>query len=482
MNSTQRIPVARVAVVGGGVGGATAAYFLREMVQDRIDIHVYEKDHLGGRARSFEYEGKIYELGASIAYHGNRYIRDLTDEVGLKRHKLRDDGTKLMIFDGQKFVFQEGMIWPLTAWRIVKRYGMVPLSFGRYAKKVFLKHFIKIYQLQDNGEAYDHPEELLKAVELHTYTQESAKEIVQAQFGKYYGEKRFETEMQASINRVNYNQTNDINAFAGLVSYLPAADSNLFNLEDGNNALPARLLDACNAQVHLGSTVKKVSLTAKGRFRLKQKEDERNKEKLAGHEHFDAVILATPLEASSLEFEGFVMPKCHPREFKTTVTTYVRGKLRPSYFGVKSLPRKVAITLTEFAEADFSSIAYKTTFNDGTKLYKVFSSHALTNNTLSQMFDGGQRIKEHVWQAYPRFSPPEVFAPTILTRGLYYNNALENSASAMEMSAIMGRNSALLAVKHIQSLFPETFGEVRYKRAPRSWFGAWRRWLRCLWA
>lgn len=48
-----------------------------------------------------------------------------------------------------------------------------------------------------------------------------------------------------------------------------------------------------------------------------------------------------------------------------------QGKLRASYFGASSLPDKVAITLTESADAEFSSIAYKTAFQDGTKLYKV---------------------------------------------------------------------------------------------------------------
>ena len=54
-------------------------------------------------------------------------------------------------------------------------------------------------------------------------------------------------------------------------------------------------------------------------------------------------------------------------------------------------------------------------------------------------------------QAYPRFDPPEDFARWELAEGLYYPNAIENAASAMEMSALAGRNAALLAARHLRS-------------------------------
>jgi len=49
-----------------------------------------------------------------------------------------------------------------------------------------------------------------------------------------------------------------------------------------------------------------------------------------------------------------------------------------------------------------------------------------------------------------RFTPPEEFAPFELAPGLYYNNALEAAASAMEIAAIAGKNSALLAASHLR--------------------------------
>ena len=53
------------------------------------------------------------------------------------------------------------------------------------------------------------------------------------------------------------------------------------------------------------------------------------------------------------------------------------------------------------------------------------------------------------WLAYPHFSPPERFQPFKLTEGLYLNNAWENAASAMEMSAVAAKNCALLIARHL---------------------------------
>jgi hypothetical protein len=49
-----------------------------------------------------------------------------------------------------------------------------------------------------------------------------------------------------------------------------------------------------------------------------------------------------------------------------------------------------------------------------------------------------------------RFSAPEAFAPFELAPGLYYNNALENAASAQEVSIVAAANNVLLARQHVQ--------------------------------
>ena len=52
--------------------------------------------------------------------------------------------------------------------------------------------------------------------------------------------------------------------------------------------------------------------------------------------------MAVPLELAGIEIEDFELEKLPLREYQQTVTTLVQGSLRPSYFGVRVLPKGVA--------------------------------------------------------------------------------------------------------------------------------------------
>lgn len=57
------------------------------------------------------------------------------------------------------------------------------------------------------------------------------------------------------------------------------------------------------------------------------------------HGPFAAVVIATPLEFSSIEFEGVELPHIPARKFQSTVSTFVRGHLNGSYFGLEARPK-----------------------------------------------------------------------------------------------------------------------------------------------
>ena len=80
------------------------------------------------------------------------------------------------------------------------------------------------------------------------------------------------------------------------------------------------------------------------------------------------------------------------------------------------------------------------------KVWKVFSQHSLSQEQLHDMFLSWDSVSETKWLAYPAYRPPHRKTPPfILHNRLYYLNAVEWAASAMEMSAISARNVALLA-------------------------------------
>jgi hypothetical protein len=94
-------------------------------------------------------------------------------------------------------------------------------------------------------------------------------------------------------------------------------------------------------------------------------------------------------------------------------------------------------------------------------IYKVFSEAYLATVNLDTLFaPGWVVVRRKRWAgAYPKFAPPEKFAKIRLTpaggergRGsggtrtssIFYLNAIESATSAMEISAIAGKNIAML--------------------------------------
>lgn len=72
----------RVAIVGAGVGGCCAAYFLRQKGGEAVKIDVFERGVIGGRTATFTFQNHVYETGGSIIHTSNKYLVDLSKEFG----------------------------------------------------------------------------------------------------------------------------------------------------------------------------------------------------------------------------------------------------------------------------------------------------------------------------------------------------------------------------------------------------------------
>lgn len=442
----------RVAVIGGGVGGGFAAYFLwqaSQLAEWDVEIDVYDCGALGGRAQAVEYDGHTLEMGASMVYGGNRYISEHLDKLGLEAVEP-SPGATFAVFDGNRVVFETSPWWLATLVKMVVRYQWPLLRFAWWPLRMF-GHFKGIYALQDSGTAYNTPEEMLRAVGLYEWTQRSFSDVLQDKVGTSPAAQLLQEELIGCVNCVNYNQRNSqLNGLVGLVSTLPAVDTRTFAIKGGNGQLAQRLLGHARARVFENTTVDTVMRSALGPYTLRVA---KHGDDASARGPYDAVIIAAPLSLSGLQIAGeFEPPLPHVPAVKyvTTVTSWVAGQLNPAYFNL-SAPPQGAVFASDSAQLPFTSIAPKVSYPDFTKLYKLFSSEPLSDATLAALFHNHTRVAQRSWAAYPRYSPPEAFAPFRLAEGLYYNNAIESAASAMEMSAIAGRNSALLVAKFIEA-------------------------------
>lgn len=284
---------------------------------------------------------------------------------------------------------------------------------------------------QDGGTSFNTTTELLNAQGLLAETQTS--------FARYAGATPLTVEFLGAINRCNYNQRNEqLHALVGLVSTLPAFDfvQGSISIQGGNAQLARRLATHARAHVVLGHRVEAI----------KRSGDVWHVDGRA----FDAVIIATPLMSPNSSKKGtvstidIVPPVSSAAYFTTsdyvsTVTNIVRG-----------IPRidVDALLATNGAPTNWSCVA-----SLGGGLFKVFTRDApLDEAALAQLFqDGAQVVAVEPWAAaYPLYRGTAVAAPFVLGEGLYYTSSIERVASAMEMSAIAGKNAALLTARYFE--------------------------------
>ena len=70
-----------VAVIGAGIGGTSAAYYLRQKFGKDVKIDVFEKGKVGGRLATLNVQGQEFESGGSVIHplnlHMKRFVKDL---------------------------------------------------------------------------------------------------------------------------------------------------------------------------------------------------------------------------------------------------------------------------------------------------------------------------------------------------------------------------------------------------------------------
>jgi prenylcysteine oxidase/farnesylcysteine lyase len=223
-------------------------------------------------------------------------------------------------------------------------------------------------------------------------------------------------------------------------------------VSEGNKKIPQRLLKRANVNL-IKSKVSAISIHPTEHF---------TRYELVSDVHkniYDIVILAAPLHdgIADISFVGFNESITEfPDHYHRTVATFVRGLPHFTKFGYQTLHQFPDIVLSTNNKVFFNSMGkihpihkYASTYKDKQELsvWKVFSQRHLTENEMNELFVSHEEVRVVDWKAaYPHYSSSQVNLPSFrLANQLYYVNAIELAASAMEMLAIGGRNVALLA-------------------------------------
>ncbi|NP_001017626.1 prenylcysteine oxidase 1 precursor [Danio rerio] len=450
----------KIAIIGGGIGGTATAFFLRQEFGPAVKIEVFEAGTVGGRLATENIGGHEYETGGSIIHPLNLHMKHFLDKLGLSVRA--DVSSKMAIFDGKELTFEESDWYLVNVIRMLWRYGLNFIRMHMWVEGI-LDKFMRIYQYQQFSYSFSSVEKMLHAMGGDSFLTLVNQTLEEAMLAEGFSQV-FLNDIVTPVTRVNYGQTVRINGFVGAVS-LAGASSGLWAVDGGNKLVCSGLLYHSKAEV-VPARVTAISMkTRPSKTGPVTSFYEVNYigESGAAHSTYDIVVVATPLHQglSDINFSGFSppIPSHFPGRYHQTVATLVHGLLNLSYLGTTLKPEdfyisdvltldKKASEIHSLSSLDPVKIPKGYTRSSATqsKVWKIFSSQPLSQKHLQQIFLSQESVFEKRWLAYPSYSPPQRRTPPfILHDRLYYLNAVEWAASAMEMSAISARNLALLA-------------------------------------
>ena len=299
--------------------------------------------------------------------------------------------------------------------------------------------------------------------------------------GKLGWSQRMIDEIFVAGLRVNYGQNSTVDAFTTMVSMAGAEGGSLWNVVGGNKQIPERALQWSSATFH-HSEVLNITRVDKGygsppKYVVSYQDvGSSSTNRQTNSEEFDAVIFANPLALSHVSFTNFPEPVYTPvstSAYHRTVATFVKGEVNPAFFGLDSygkafpfdimttaaVPEEISFPLCCISvlipsEATAETVKeYVTPVEEQPdRVWKLFSTRPLTQEELDRIFLKRNEAVAIDWMAYPQYSPPEQFPKFVLDDGVFYVNAIELAASAMEMSAVAAMNCSLLAWKYLSQL------------------------------
>ncbi|KAE8351022.1 Prenylcysteine lyase-domain-containing protein [Aspergillus coremiiformis] len=495
----------RVAIIGAGAGGSTAAWSLRKYADASsipVNITVFERaSYVGGRSTTVNVlDQPVYpvELGASIFVKVNYHLMNASRELGLfvdsaDSARPQEADHNIGIWDGKQFVFvlQDNSWWSIP--KLLWRYGWAPIRTQNLMKATVNK-FLKLY------EEPLFPFRSLTAAAAAAGLLDSTSTPGNVFLGENSISSTFSREIIQASTRVNYGQ--NLGLIHGLESIVCMSTEGAVSVKGGNWQIFHGMLRSARADVRLNHTVTSIQRNADNTLTLTYKANNSNEQKLI----FDDVVIAGPLQYSELSITPPVENQPDEIPFVTLHVTLFSSphKLSPKFFNLQGanaqVPETIITTLPDGLElgssrkgvgpTGFWSISTLQTVDhppaspgrtpETHYVYKVFSPERLSagfvkdilglestdatvnmnNSTIGDLDEQDVSwYHEKSWNAYPFLYPRVTFEETLLSPNIWYTGGIESFISTMETSALMGKNVATLLFESWQNQMETTVGD-----------------------
>ncbi|KAL7412229.1 Prenylcysteine lyase-domain-containing protein [Mrakia frigida] len=479
----------RVAIVGAGASGSSAAFFLSRAAREAglkdgaLEIVVYERNnYIGGRSTTVHPYGDLtlppIELGASVFVDANLNLMRAVSEFG---HRLvpwasGDEDDSLTIWDGTSFLFTTsgGLGWWDKA-KLLWRYGYASPTRTQAAVASLLAKFKDLYDpewLNKNG-AWADVEGLSKGVGFDGLAGETTKEWFEEEVKT---SERWVEEMVEAASRVNYAQ--DVTQLHALVGMVSLAATGASSVQGGNWKIFRSFIERSKAKLHLETEVTSISplldlSTGSTRWLLHTNSTSTSSPPPAvvEEEPFDALLFANPWHQSKVsQDEGLdglfgLMDAIPPQPYihlHVTLLVTTASRPSPSFFNQPPstpIPRTILTSSATHRHTgsrlpEFQSITYHGEVVEGSEewVVKIFSYERRGDEWLRELFGEGEVVwvERKEWDAYPKLPPTSTYPPIMPlgnTTSFYYLAALEPWISTMETQTLSARNSVGLLAK-----------------------------------
>ena len=222
--------MAKLAIVGAGIGGCSAAYFAHKYLPNQ-NVTIYDsQNRIGGRIQTYNQSGVTIELGAAFF---NRFNKTLLDIIKAERLKIAPvEGPKdFAVWNGSKIVFRSNKQSFATIFSLLAKYQLSLARTFLLLRKV-RGQVAKLYQEEQKNPA--DIGELFESTGLDKWHKMSfSEELIERGVSQ-----AFIDEVVTPITRVIYSQNADLGGFAGLSALIGVYSGPTYSLAEGNSSLP----------------------------------------------------------------------------------------------------------------------------------------------------------------------------------------------------------------------------------------------------
>ncbi|KAJ5182654.1 hypothetical protein N7492_000270 [Penicillium capsulatum] len=465
----------RIAIVGAGIAGASAAYHLHELGgSSSPSITIYEREQrVGGRIKSIrplENQAEAFEGGASRFSGDDWCVMEAMEALDLQTNSLRpsDRPWTSGVWDGQNLTTPvlectNEQILPWKAVQAIWEYGLSPVKMYR----AVMSNLGQWWSFGQSKKPFDSIRKELEDAGLGNLVTGSA----EAFFRNQSISSKFLSAFVQPCTR-NYFSRNLADT-SGLASLKAGGPSYWRSIAGGNDQLVKGMIGLSQADVHLGSDVVMISYGQERRYRVSVQATDSEGASKREHTEFDSVILAAPLQTSKLYLDDLDLSAPSPLApyVERHVTLFKSSmNLSPEFFNLPAdtiVPYDILTTASSEHNPNILSITH--TFVDKDEdcggpscdiedefVYRIASQRRVDDRELVGMVGGqiqkGSSLADHgiSWvnrQAWPHTFPQPLkdgsFVDKVeLAPDFFYLNGAEEVLSSMEMSCRMGKNAA----------------------------------------